>query len=93
MTIDDTFTKVATAADFAASARAYDDAEPGARAGSKAVAALVDGVPVGRRSAESLFFIVAERHAAEHRTRQAALADFERAYPRSAAAWRKARGL
>ena len=90
---DDTFFKVATAADFAASARAYDNAEPGARAGSKAAQALADGVPVGRRSAETLFYLTAERIAAEHRGQREALASFERAYPRSAASWRKARGL
>lgn len=93
MTIDDSFTKVATAADFAASARAYDDAEPGAKAGTRAAQALVDGVPVGRRTAESLFHTLAERHAAEHRTQQANLRAFEAMYPRSAASWRKARGV
>ncbi|MFZ1415495.1 MAG: hypothetical protein WAS73_13075 [Defluviicoccus sp.] len=91
--IDDSFTKAAKASDFTASARAYDAAEPGARAGTKAAQALADGVPVGRRSAEALFHVVAERHAAEHRSKQAALAAFERAYPKSAAAWRKTRGL
>ena len=68
MTIDDSFTKVAQASDFATSARAYDDAEPGARAGTRAAQALVDGVPIGRRSAEALFHLTAERIAQEHRT-------------------------
>lgn len=93
MTIDDSFTKAATAADFATSARVYDDAEPGARAGSRAVAALTDGVPVGRRSAEALFHVMAERHAAEHRARAEHLREFEAMYPKSAASYRKAKGL
>ena len=93
MTIDDSFTKVAKASDFAVSARAYDAAEPGARAGSKAAQALADGVPVGRRSAESLFYLTAERLTQEHRTQQANLKAFEAVYPRSAASWRKARGI
>lgn len=91
--IDDSFTKVAKASDFAASARAYDNAEPGAKAGTRAAQALADGVPVGRRSAEALFHLTAERHAAEHRTQQANLRAFEAMYPRSAAAYRKAKGL
>ena len=93
MTTDDSFTKVAKASDFTASARAYDAAEPGAKAGTRAAQALADGVPVGRRTAESLFHLTAERIAQEHRGQQAALAAFEAAYPRSAASWRKARGL
>ena len=90
---DDSFTKAAQAADFTASARAYDAAEPGARAGSKAAQALADGVPVGRRSAETLFYLTAERIAAEHRGQREALASFEKMYPRSAASYKKAKGL
>lgn len=93
MTIDDSFTKVAKASDFAASARAYDDAEPGAKAGTKAAQALVDGVPVGRRSAEALFHLTAERIAQEHRAQQANMKAFEAMYPKSAASYRKSKGL
>ena len=93
MTIDDSFTKVARASDFTASARAYDLAEPGARAGSRAAQAIADGVPVGRRSAETLFHLTAERVAQEHRTQQANLKAFEAMYPKSAASYRKSKGL
>lgn len=93
MTIDDSFTKAAKASDFATSARAYDDAEPGARAGTRAAQALVDGVPVGKRTAETLFHVVADRIAAEHRGQREALASFEKMYPRSAAAYKKSKGL
>ena len=93
MTTDDSFTKVAKASDFTASARAYDAAELGARAGTKAARALADGVPVGRRSAETLFHLTAERHATEHRTQQANMKAFEQMFPRSAASYKKAKGI
>lgn len=90
---DDNSSPVAKSSDFAASARAYDAAVPGAKAGTKAAAMFDSGAPIGRKSAESIFHVTAEKLAAEHKAQTAMMAEFEAAYPKSAASYRKAKGL
>ena len=74
-------------------AKAYDAATPGSQAGSKAAAVADQWKAVYPKTTETAFFMTAERTAQEHRTQQANMKAFEAMYPRSAAAYKKARGL
>lgn len=89
----DNSSPVAKSSDFATPARAYDAAVPGAKAGTKAAAEAEKWKGVYGKSNETLFFVTAENIAAEHKAQTAMMADFEAMYPKSAASYRKAKGL
>ncbi len=78
---------------FAQLATSYDAAAPGSQAGSKAAAEAEQWKGVYGKSNETLFFVTAEKTAAEHRAQTEMLRDFEAMYPKSAAAFKKAKGL
>ncbi len=79
--------------DYTHLAKAYDAAIPGSQAGSKAAAVADQWKAVYPKTTETAFFLTAERHATEHRTQQANMKAFEQMFPRSAAAYRKAKGI
>ncbi len=74
-------------------AKSYDAAAPGSGAGSKAAAEAEKWKGVYGKSNETLFFVTAENTAAEHRDQQAKMQAFAEMYPKSAASYRKAKGI